>query len=262
MRQPRGRRPASGRRPDAVIRVGSACSAPGPATIGRRTRTGGRRATCFFETCNRRTSVALLEITNLHVALEDGTEIVKGVDLARRHEREARDHGPERLGQVDVRLRADGSSGLRDHRGRHPPRRRVDPRARGRRAGAAGPLPRVPVPARDPGRHRHELPPQRDQREAQGRERRRRGPGPGQGVPHRAARGDGAPQGAARARAALPERRLLGRREEARRDPPDGDAASPGSRFSTRPTPASTSTRCGSSPRASTRSSAPTWAHS
>ena len=35
----------------------------------------------LFETCNRRTSVALLEITNLHVALEDGTEIVKGVDL-------------------------------------------------------------------------------------------------------------------------------------------------------------------------------------
>ena len=26
--------------------------------------------------------MALLEITNLHVALEDGTEIVKGVDLA------------------------------------------------------------------------------------------------------------------------------------------------------------------------------------
>ena len=37
-----------------------------------------------------------------------------------RHEREARDHGPERLGQVDARLRADGPSGLRDHRGRHP----------------------------------------------------------------------------------------------------------------------------------------------
>ena len=36
----------------------------------------------LFETRNRRTSVALLEITNLHVALEDGTEIVKGVDLA------------------------------------------------------------------------------------------------------------------------------------------------------------------------------------
>jgi len=30
----------------------------------------------------RRNSLALLELTNLHVALEDGTEIVKGVDLA------------------------------------------------------------------------------------------------------------------------------------------------------------------------------------
>ena len=64
--------------------------------------------------------VALFEITNLHVALEDGTEIVKGVDLALRHERKARDHGPERLGQVHVRLRAHGSSGLRDHRRRNP----------------------------------------------------------------------------------------------------------------------------------------------
>ena len=94
----------------------------------------------------------------------------------------------------------------------------------GRRAGAARPVPRVPVPARDPRRHGHELPPQRDQREAQGGERRRGGPGPGQGVPDGAARGDGAPQGAAGARAALPERRVLGRREEARRDPADGDA--------------------------------------
>ena len=166
----------------------------------------------------------LLEITNLHVALEDGTEIVKGVDLAVDLNAEARDHGAERLGQVDARVRADGPPRVRDHRGRHPLRRRVDPRDGGRRAGAAGPLPRLPVPARDPGRDRHELPAQRDQREAKGRERRRGGPGAGQGVPHRAARRDGAPQGAAGARAALPERRVLRRGEEARRDPPDGDA--------------------------------------
>ena len=141
-----------------------------------------------------------------------------------RHEREARDHGPERLGQVHARVRAHGSPRLRDHRGRHPPRRRVDPRAGGGRACAARPLPRVPVPARDPRGDGDELPAQRDQREAQGGERRRGGPGPGQGVPDGAPLGDGAPQGAARARAALSERRVLGRREEARRDPPDGDA--------------------------------------
>ncbi len=35
-----------------------------------------------METYERRDSLALLELTNLHVALEDGTEIVKGVDLA------------------------------------------------------------------------------------------------------------------------------------------------------------------------------------
>ena len=131
---------------------------------------------------------------------------------------------PQRLGQVDVRLCLDGTPGLRGHRGRHPLRRRVDPRAGRRRARPARPLPRVPVPARDPGRDGHELPAQRDQREAQGGERRRGGPGAGQGVPHGAARGDGAAQGAARACAALPERRVLGRREEARRDPADGDA--------------------------------------
>ena len=41
----------------------------------------------------------------------------------RRPEREARDHGPERLRQVDPRLRADGPPVLRDHRGRDPARR-------------------------------------------------------------------------------------------------------------------------------------------
>ena len=51
----------------------------------------------------------------------------------------------------------------------------------------------------------------------------------GEGVPHRPARRDGAAEGAARARVALPQRRLLRRREEARRDPADGDAeAAPG----------------------------------
>jgi len=41
-----------------------------------RLRRGGRRAEH-----SRRRSLALLELKNLHVALEDGTEIVKGVDL-------------------------------------------------------------------------------------------------------------------------------------------------------------------------------------
>ena len=48
------------------------------------------------------------------------------------------------------------------------------------------------------------------------------------------------------------QRGLLGRREEAQRDLPDGDARPAPGRSSTRPTPASTSTRCASSPEAST----------
>src|SRR5262249_31972941 len=64
----------------------------------------------------------------------------------------------------------------------------------------------------------------RDQRDAQGPQQRRRGSDPGAAVPQGPARRDGPPQGLARARLALHQRRLLGRREEARRDPADGDA--------------------------------------
>ena len=60
----------------------------------------------------------------------------------------------------------------------------------------------------------------------------------------------GAAQDRPRLHEPLPQRGLLGRREEARRDPPAGDARSRTSPCSTRPTRASTSTRCGSSPRA------------
>jgi Fe-S cluster assembly ATP-binding protein len=49
-------------------------------------RTGGQRGLAPARRDHRHATegrfVALLEITNLHVALEDGTEIVKGVDLA------------------------------------------------------------------------------------------------------------------------------------------------------------------------------------
>src|SRR5829696_3327406 len=141
----------------------------------------------------------------------------------RGHEPGARGDGPERLGQVDARLRADGPSRVRDHGGRDPRRRRGRNGARSGRACASWPLPRVPVPARRAGRHRHELPAQRDQRDAQG-PCRRRGSNSDPGVPQGAARADGQAQGLARARVAVPQRRVLGRREEARRDPPDGDA--------------------------------------
>ena len=53
------------------------------------------------------------------------------------------------------------------------------------------------------------------------------------------------------------QRRLLRRREEARGSVADGAARSRASACSTRPIPGSTSTRCGSSPRASTRCAIP-----
>ena len=137
---------------------------------------------------------------------------------------EARDHGPERLREVDARVRAHGSPRVRGHRGPDPLRRRGPDRARRRRARAARPLPRFPVPARDPRGHGDELPAQRDQREAQGGERRGGRSGSDSRVPHQSAGGDGGAQGPARACVPVSQRRVLRRGEEARRDPADGDA--------------------------------------
>ncbi len=91
------------------------------------------------------------------------------------------------------------------------------------------------------------------QRAPQGRARRRRQPDLRQEFRQAAAGAHGAARGRPLDVEPLPQRRVLRRREEAPRDPADGDARSPSSRSSTRPTPASTSTPCGSSPRASTR---------
>ena len=206
--------------------------------------------------------MALLEINNLHVALEDGTEIVKGVDLAVDQNEMHAIMGPNGSGQVDARLRADGPPGLRDHRGRDPLRRR-GPRASWARTSARSggsssrsstrtPFPGVTVTS--------------FLRSAINAIRKARA-GEDDPVPIPEFRkelfaADGPAQGLARARVALPQRRLLGRREEARRDPADGDAEAARSPCSTRPTPGSTSTRCGSSRAASRSSSARRWARS
>ena len=123
--------------------------------------------------------------------------------------RDPRAHGPERLGQVVARLRADGPSGLRDHR-RRGAVRRSGPLGDGRRpARAGGALPRLPVSARDPGRDRDELPALGDQRDPQGEGRRRGRPDPDLRVPQGDARRDGALENPAGARPALPQRRLF-----------------------------------------------------
>ena len=168
--------------------------------------------------------MALLEIKNLHVALEDGTEIVKGVDLAVDQNEMHAIMGPNGSGKSTLAYALMGHPAYEITEGEILFDGEDSCRARRRRARAARPLPRVPVPARDPGRHRDELPAQRDQRDPQGARRRRGRPDPDPGVPQGAARRDGPAEGLARARVALPERRLLGRREEARRDPADGDA--------------------------------------
>ena len=108
----------------------------------------------------------LLEIKNLHVEV-DGKKILNGLDLTVEKGAGARHHGPERLGQVDARLCARRQGRLRRHRGRGAARRREHSRHGARRARRQGPVPRLPVSARNPGRRHHDVPAHRAQRAAQ-----------------------------------------------------------------------------------------------
>ena len=131
--------------------------------------------------------------------------------------RDARPDGPQRLGQVHARQHADGQPQLRGDRGPHRARRRGHHRGRPGRARPRRPVPGVPVPGHDPRRLGGQLP-------AHGRQRRPRGADQGQGVRRAAAQERRPAQDQRRLHQALPQRGLLGRREEARRDPPAGDA--------------------------------------
>ena len=122
--------------------------------------------------------MALLELKNLHVALEDGTEIVKGVDLAVDTNEVHAIMGPNGSGKSTLSYAIAGHpayqvtegqillDGERHHRGRR------------RRARPAGALPGLPVPAGDPGRPRDRLPAHGDQRDPQGEGRRQDDPIP------------------------------------------------------------------------------------
>ncbi len=193
----------------------------------------------------------MLEIKNLHARIaEDGTEIIRGLNLTVRAGEVAAIMGPERLRQVDPLLRARRPPRLRGDRGRHPLQRPVDPRARPGGAGGGRHLPGLPVPDGDPGRGDHGVPQGGAQRAAQGA---RRGALEGAGV-HQEGEGGGglARHGRGDAEAAA-QCRLFRRREEARRNPADEAAGADALRPRRDRFRASTSTRCASSPTASTR---------
>ena len=200
--------------------------------------------------------MALLEITNLHVALEDGTEIVKGVDLALDTNEKHAIMGPNGSGKstfayalmghpayeiTDGDIRLDGESIVelgadeRAQRGlflafQYPHaipgvtvtsflRSAINAKRKAANGGEED-----PVPVKE---FRTEL--------LEAMEHLK--------VPRELAQrylNDGF-SGGEKKRVEILQMAMLG----------------PGSRFSTRPTPASTSTRCASSPRASTRSSGP-----
>ena len=167
-----------------------------------------------------------------------------------------RGHGPQRLGQEHAGPGAGRPPGLRgDRRLGHVPRARTCSswsRRSGRRPGV---FLAFQYPVEIPGRHQRLFPARGVQRDPEGA---RPGGGRLDGLP-RPARGE-AQAGRVGARDHEPGRqfRLLGRREEAERDPADGGAGAHSSPSSTRPTPGSTSTRSGSWPPASTSSGAPT----
>ena len=194
--------------------------------------------------------MSVLEIHDLHVTVD--TEGGPTGDPARRRpdregRRDPRDHGPERLRQVDAGLLDRRSPEVHRHRRHRDPRRRRRARHDRRRARPRRPVPRDAVPGRGPRRLGVQLP-------AHGQDRRRRRGAQaahlGQGRQGR----DGAALGRPVVRRAQRQRGLLRRREEAPRDPA-ARAAQAEDRDPRRDRlRASTSTRSRSSPRASTGS--------
>ena len=134
-------------------------------------------------------------------------------------------------------------------------RRREPARPGARRARRQGRVPRVPVSARNPRRRHHDVPASA----ALNAQRKTRGEAE-LSTPDfmRAVRDVGAELEIDPEMLQPPRQcRLFRRREEAQRDPADGAARAAARACSTRPIPASTSTRCGSSPTASTRCARP-----
>ena len=183
----------------------------------------------------------MLEIRNLVVQIDD-KRILNGLDLTVDDGEVAAIMGPNGSGKstlsyviagkedyevLDGEILLDGAEPAGDG---------------ARRARRRGRLPRLPVSAGDPGRRHHDLPQGGAERPAQGA---RRGRADDAGL-HQARQRGGEParDPEGHAASAAAQRRLLRRREEAHGDPADGAARSRPSASSTRPIPASTSTRC------------------
>ena len=183
--------------------------------------------------------MALLEIKNLHVKV-DGKQILNGLDLTVEKGQVAAIMGPNGSGKSTLAHVLAGKADYEVTDGTGAVRRRGHPGAVARRARRQGPVPGVPVSAGNPRRRHHDLPAHRAQCPAQ--EARRGGAVAARIQPARLRCGR---QARHRPRHAAPRRqcRILRRREEAQRDSADGAAGAEAVRCSTRPIPASTSTR-------------------
>ena len=236
------------RRPGRVRRAARPRSPPSPA------RRLTRRLDDFQPNAGVR--MAELEIRNLHVSVED-KEILKGLDLEVEKGRIHALMGPNGSGKSTLANAIMGHPALEVTEGtitfKGEDITEADPDERSRMGLFMAFQYPVAIPGVTVAKYlRMAI---NAHREARGEE-----PDEAEGLPQGGRGGDGADQHPQGVLLALPQRRLLGRREEADGDPPAGDAAPrDGGARRDRLRPRHRRARR-SSPRASTSSPAPTWA--